>query len=123
MRELIISSEIDYLDKPNVLDKREVAYDRAFDIICNILGEDRPQLIDIESQNRAIYRLLRRLKDSAYENGSTEISKLYILWGTYFNDHPNYQWGIDVLIDIANNQEWFNPRDDLVEALQNLQIN
>ncbi|OBT61443.1 hypothetical protein VE03_08952 [Pseudogymnoascus sp. 23342-1-I1] len=110
------------------------AYSRAFDIIYNILGEGRTQIIGLKNPNDAIYLLLQRLKCSTYENGSTEISKLYLLWQEYFKCHPNYEWGLDLLIDIANKQEWIDPRDgyrddsrgystdDMVEALEKLQI-
>lgn len=93
------------------------AYNRAFDIIRNILGESRSLISSTKSPNDEIYLLLQRLKKPEYGNGSTDISKLYILWKIYSRDHPKYKSGLNVLINIAENQEWFDPKDDIVVSL------
>ncbi|KFY19383.1 hypothetical protein V493_07984 [Pseudogymnoascus sp. VKM F-4281 (FW-2241)] len=106
-------------------DPYEEAYKRASGILKQILGPVLSQTIGIELKDYEIYLLLRRLGDSEYKNGSTEISKLYILWKEYFGEHHEYELGLDLLIQMANEQErfdpkGFDPKDDLMERLQNL---
>ncbi|KFY05751.1 hypothetical protein V492_08317 [Pseudogymnoascus sp. VKM F-4246] len=82
---------------------------RAISIIYNILGKDQSQIDSIKLPSTALYLSLWSLKRAPYERGSTAISKLYIIWEECFKDHTEYEWGLAVLLDIANKQERLDP--------------
>lgn len=117
----------DFLDKPWKTNGCTDAYNRVIGILYDIVEEDpvnRPRSIADSNQDQLeeISDLLSRLDSSTYLNGSTHVSRLFLLWSRHFYYNSAYDEVCGILIEIANNQEWFDPRDDLAEALESLQI-
>lgn len=125
----------DSLKKPWAPDGCKDAYSRIINILHDIVEEGRvncprPLAHDNEGQQQEVAELLECLRSSTYQNGSTHISRLFLLWDPHFFLNPAYSEVRELLVEIGSNQEWFDPKDDdiihpsdeLSEVIQRLKI-
>lgn len=75
----------------------------------------------MEEKEEMINDFIIRLDNSIYRNGSTYISQLFLLWLLHFKDHPRYREVLDMLVEIASSQEYFDPMDQTSTGLMELQ--
>jgi hypothetical protein len=63
---------------------------------------------NIEKQKELLNGLLGDLESAWYRNGSTHLSIVFLVWFQHFKSHPRYIEVLNMLVEIASNQETFD---------------
>jgi hypothetical protein len=62
----------------------------------------------LEKQEELMNDLLGVLESSWYRNGSRYMSNIFLVWFQHFKSHPRYIEVLNVLVELASNQEGFD---------------